>query len=231
MARIISQYDDWQTLLAPRVILGLWHPLFLRPAFKYLPLCTRYHIGFSVPLVRKFFWDACQGFSICFPLLMGQEGQQFLRDCREAGKEVCVWTVNNEEEMRVAMSWGVRAVLTDRVGVYTSLKKEVVADPSKLVIPGMKGSLFAWSHWRYYSMAHVCAHHLARWYLNAHGDMLSSPPSTFTHGIPPISTVSTVPTIWIRRTQLDVMRTVCYQPGPLLMPDLGEFSMEATAAA
>lgn len=37
--------------------------------------------------------------------------------------------------------------------------------------------------------------------------------------------------IWIRRTQLDVMRTVCYQPGPLLMPDLGEFSMEATAAA
>jgi hypothetical protein len=24
---------------------------------------------------------------------------------------------------------------------------------------------------------------------------------------------------------------VCYQPGPLLMPDLGEFSMEATAAA
>jgi hypothetical protein len=37
--------------------------------------------------------------------------------------------------------------------------------------------------------------------------------------------------VWIRRTQLDVMRTVCYQPGPLLMPDLGEFSMEATAAA
>lgn len=73
--------------------------------------------------------------------------------------------------------------------------KQVVADPSKLVIPGMKGSLFAWSHWRYYSMAHVCAHHLARWYLNAHGDMLSSPPSTFTHGIPPISTVSTVPTV------------------------------------
>jgi hypothetical protein len=34
--------------------------------------------------------------------------------------------------------------------------------------------------------------------------------------------------LWIERTHLDVMRTVCYQPGPLVMPDLGEFSMEAT---
>ena len=33
---------------------------------------------------------------------------------------------------------------------------------------------------------------------------------------------------WIERTHLDVMRTVCYQPGPLVLPDLGEFSMEAT---
>jgi glycerophosphoryl diester phosphodiesterase/phosphatidylglycerol phospholipase C len=32
---------------------------------------------------------------------------------------------------------------------------------------------------------------------------------------------------WILRTQLDVMRTVCYRPGPLVMPDLGEFSMDA----
>ncbi|RSH83012.1 hypothetical protein EHS25_005722 [Saitozyma podzolica] len=81
MSRVISQYPLWETELAPRLILGLWHPLFLRPAYKYLPLCTRYHIGESVALVRKFFWDACQGFSMCFPLLMGAEGQQFLADC------------------------------------------------------------------------------------------------------------------------------------------------------
>ena len=31
--------------------------------------------------------------------------------------------------------------------------------------------------------------------------------------------------IMIRRSQLDVMRTNCYQPGPISMPDLGEFSM------
>jgi hypothetical protein len=27
---------------------------------------------------------------------------------------------------------------------------------------------------------------------------------------------------WMQRTQLDVMRTVCYHPGPILMPDLSQ---------
>ena len=56
---------------------------------------------------------------------MGQEGQAFLRQCREAGKEVCVWTLNDPEEMRTAMTWGVKAILTDKVAVMTSLRSEV----------------------------------------------------------------------------------------------------------
>lgn len=56
---------------------------------------------------------------------MSSAGQAFLRDCREAGKEVCVWTVNDPGEMRIAVGWGVKAVLTDRVGAFTELKKEV----------------------------------------------------------------------------------------------------------
>jgi glycerophosphoryl diester phosphodiesterase len=112
-------------VLAPRLILGLWHPLFLKSAYKNLPLLRRYHIGFSPNVVRTYFWDACDGFSINFALLMGAEGQKFLRQCREAGKEICVWTVNDPGEMKVAMSWGVKAILTDRVGAFTALRKEV----------------------------------------------------------------------------------------------------------
>lgn len=56
---------------------------------------------------------------------MGSEGQAFLKKCREAGKEICLWTVNDPGEMRVAMSWGVKAILTDRVGAFTYLRKEV----------------------------------------------------------------------------------------------------------
>jgi hypothetical protein len=32
---------------------------------------------------------------------------------------------------------------------------------------------------------------------------------------------------WIERSHMDVLRTLCYQPGPLNPPDLGELSMEA----
>jgi hypothetical protein len=43
--------------------------------------------------------------------------------------------------------------------------------------------------------------------------------------------LGTLPQIWICRTQLDTMRTVCYKPGPLVVPDLGEFSMDTTTKA
>ncbi|EJT52155.1 glycerophosphodiester phosphodiesterase [Trichosporon asahii var. asahii CBS 2479] len=180
IARILSKYENWEQELAPRIILGLWHPLFIRPAYKYLPSCTRYHIGISPSIARQYFWDACAGFSINFSMLVGSEGQKFIADCRAAGKEVCVWTVNDPNEMRTAMTWGVQAILTDKVGLLTELKKEVVEDPSKVDIPGLAAYWFPWSHWRYYAFTHP----------------------------------------WLERTQLDALRTNCYQPGPLHKVDL-----------
>ena len=123
---------------------------------------------------------------------MGSEGQKFLQQCREAGKEVCVWTVNDIGEMKVALSWGVKAILTDRVGTFTKLKQEVgdlrssstvsvfnkhpdsrqiVQSPEKLELQGHWKYTFGWSHWRYYSMAHVCANVLAPLVLSAHGSL------------------------------------------------------------
>ncbi|OCF41343.1 glycerophosphoryl diester phosphodiesterase [Kwoniella heveanensis CBS 569] len=125
MSRIISTYPNHASTLSPRIILGLWHPLFLPPALKYLPQCRRYHIGFSIPIVKTYFWNHVEGFSMNFSLLMGSEGQKFLKEARENGKEVTVWTVNDANEMRIAMQWGVKAVLTDRVGAFNELKQEV----------------------------------------------------------------------------------------------------------
>jgi hypothetical protein len=130
---------------------------------------------------------------------MSAPGQAFLKECRAAGKEICVWTVNDPGEMRTAMSWGVKAVLTDRVGVYTELKKQVsldivsrtslisqiVADPGQLALRGIRGSLFGWSSWRYYSIAHVGIQAFGRYWVGAHGalpsleqlhDYLNTPP-------------------------------------------------------
>ena len=58
-------------------------------------------------------------------MLVGSEGKAFLADARAAGKEVCVWTVNDPQQMRVAISWGIRAVLTDTVRAFVELKNEV----------------------------------------------------------------------------------------------------------
>ncbi|KAL7418541.1 hypothetical protein Q5752_006999 [Cryptotrichosporon argae] len=189
MARIISKHASWASSLAPRLILGLWHPLFLRPALAHLPLCTRYHIGFSSAIARTYFWDACAGFSLNFAALVSPDGQRFFREAREAGKEVCVWTANEDAEMRTALRWGVRAIMTDHVEKLVQVKNEVLADPAKIEIPGFAGYLFPWSNWKYYSAAR------------------------------PI----------LERVQTDLMRRMCYQPGPLAVPDLGDFPGLAAA--
>lgn len=120
-----SSYPDYEHTLSPRLILGLWHPLFIAPAKQHLPTLRRYHIGVSTTIARKYFWDACEGFSFAFPMLMSGQGQAFLNDCMRHGKDVTVWTVNDKEEMITAAGWGVKAILTDKVAYCVNVRKEV----------------------------------------------------------------------------------------------------------
>lgn len=76
MHDIISSVPDWQTALAPRILLGLWHPRFLAPAREILPYCKRSFIGLSTSFAREYFWDSCEVFSIHFTTLAGWEGQR-----------------------------------------------------------------------------------------------------------------------------------------------------------
>lgn len=47
MHEVISAQPNWEDMLAPRIILGLWHPKFIDPSKKYLPYLKRAHIGKS----------------------------------------------------------------------------------------------------------------------------------------------------------------------------------------
>lgn len=125
MQKVISSYPDYATTLAPRLILGLWHPLFIEPARRHLPTLTRYHIGLSMHIARKYFWDHMDGFSMAFPMLTSAEGQRFIRDCKAAGKGLMTWTVNEKRDMRMAKKWGIDWLITDRVGFSVDARNEV----------------------------------------------------------------------------------------------------------
>jgi phosphatidylglycerol phospholipase C len=78
MHKIISAQPNWETELAPRILLGLWHPRFLPFAKARLPYCKRSHIGMSIARARKWFWDECDAFSIAFGALTSIDGQKLV---------------------------------------------------------------------------------------------------------------------------------------------------------
>jgi len=140
---IISSYDDWEALLAPRLVLGLWHPKYLEPAKRLLPQLARAHIGMSPGLARKFFWEDCQSFSMNFGCLVGGDGEKFRHECKAAGKDFFVWTVNSRREMIKAAEWGAKVILTDKTADFYELRKEMEADwPA---VSAETGKAFGWS--------------------------------------------------------------------------------------
>jgi carbon monoxide dehydrogenase subunit G len=79
----------------------------------------------SVPTVREYFFTQCDGFSMYFPTLLSAEGEAFRRECATRGKKITVWTVNDPEEMKECLRWGVQAVITDKPDVTVGLVDQV----------------------------------------------------------------------------------------------------------
>ena len=91
MHEIIAAQPNWETDLAPRILLGLWHPRFIPQAKAILPYCKRSYIGVSTNIARQYFWDDCEVFSINFAVLASWEGQRcVLLPLPLAGGRVCV---------------------------------------------------------------------------------------------------------------------------------------------
>ncbi|KAH9045314.1 PLC-like phosphodiesterase [Lactarius pseudohatsudake] len=130
--KTITSYPDWKDKLAPRIILGLWHPRFLSAAKAYLPLCRRSHIGTSPDIARKYFWDDCDVFSMWFPGLATADGEKFRRECKQAGKKLMVWTVNESYQMMEAVRWGVDVILTDVTKTWLELRAALDGDYDKV---------------------------------------------------------------------------------------------------
>ena len=74
MHNVLVQYPDWETELAPRLILGVWTPQFVKPAKRMFPQCRLGYIG-ATSFVQSFF-DDCDAFSLPFVFLVTWEGRR-----------------------------------------------------------------------------------------------------------------------------------------------------------
>ncbi|KXN86118.1 Phosphatidylglycerol phospholipase C, partial [Leucoagaricus sp. SymC.cos] len=143
MNDIITAQPSWETTLAPRILLGLWHPRFLTYAKNRLPYCRRSYIGNSTMIARKYFWNDCHAFSIAFAALTTADGQKFREECKVAGKTIMVWTVNEPAHMMEAVRWGVSAIITDVTKTWLDLRAALQNDYEK--IGSQYGRLFLWT--------------------------------------------------------------------------------------
>ncbi|ESK95394.1 glycerophosphodiester phosphodiesterase [Moniliophthora roreri MCA 2997] len=162
MSEIITVQPDWQTALAPRILLGLWHSSYLPLAKEILPYCRRSHLGVSVKIAREYFWDDCDTFSIAMCALSNREGQKFLAECKQHGKRVMVWTVNNPDEMVEACRWGVDVILTDVTKTWLELRKSLEADFEQ--VSAKHGRRFLWTNPLFWSPVIGTLHYVSNYY-------------------------------------------------------------------
>jgi len=149
MHSIISAQPDWETALAPRILLGLWHPRFIAFAKARLPYCRRSYIGNSIYIARKYFWKDCHAFSMSFGSLTTGDGDRFRNECKNAGKNVMVWTVNIPDHMMEAVRWGVHAIITDVTNTWLNLRTALEADYDKT--RSQYGRAFLWTTFSFYT--------------------------------------------------------------------------------
>lgn len=148
MYTIISAQHGWETQLAPRILLGLWHPCFLSSAKAHLPYCRRSYIGVSPWIARKYFWDDCDTFSLLFAALTSRDGQRFRMECKAARKDVMVWTVNTPDRMMEAVRWQVNGIITDVPSTFLDLRAALQTDYE--TIGARYGRLFLWTTVTFY---------------------------------------------------------------------------------
>ncbi|KII94612.1 hypothetical protein PLICRDRAFT_169350 [Plicaturopsis crispa FD-325 SS-3] len=148
MDALITAQPDWEIDLAPRILLGLWHPRFIAYAKARLPYCRRSHIGESLDIARKYFWKDVQAFSMAFGSLTSADGEKFRRECKAEGKQLMVWTVNKPDHMMEAVRWEVDAILTDVTKTWLDLRTALQTDYENA--GAQYGRIFLWTTLSFY---------------------------------------------------------------------------------
>ena len=137
-----------------RIVLGIW-------AVKFIPLCQSYlpgfpisHIGFSTCYARQFLKVPNCSFNMLQKVLLGPIGTTFIRDIRKAGRQLFVWTVNDENLMKWSIQRRVDGVITDDPKKFKDICDNY-GDHEPLANPSL---------WQWLSVPYSYCFHSYRWY-------------------------------------------------------------------
>ena len=129
-----------------RILLGIW-------VAKYLPLCTKYasgfpitHIGFSMTYARQFLQVPNVGFNMLQKMLVGANGIQFIKEVKEAGREILVWTVNQPNMMKWSIQKEVDGVITDDPKTFNEICDEWTGNEPPMQLTWMQWLQTLWLH-------------------------------------------------------------------------------------
>jgi glycerophosphoryl diester phosphodiesterase len=118
---IMSTPSNQNRLWGDRILLGIWAAKFLPLCIRYLPRFPITHIGFSTCYAREFLAVPNVGFNMLQKVLLGPIGSRFIRDVKDAGRQLFVWTVNERNLMKWSIQKEVDGVITDDVQKFRDL--------------------------------------------------------------------------------------------------------------
>lgn len=113
---------------------------------KYVHQCQRWvggfpltHIGYSLAYARQFFAFPNVSFNLFQKVLVGPLGGRFMRQCREWGRPLLAWTVNDEMWMEWCIRKEVDGVITDDPMLFLEVcRRYGGAGPKVAATPDLK---------------------------------------------------------------------------------------------
>ncbi|ODQ52652.1 PLC-like phosphodiesterase [Saitoella complicata NRRL Y-17804] len=153
----LKSVNPSMTYWSSRILLGIWHPKFLPACATHLPELPITNISLTLSITNKYFplhHPQISAYNILLPALSGLAGQKFVRDAQDAGKSVCVWTVNDEKWMRWARKLGVDGVITDDVAQFKQIEGEDEKESDGVLMGPEEWKWKAWGKvkfWEYFA--------------------------------------------------------------------------------
>ncbi|KAI0540643.1 PLC-like phosphodiesterase [Xylaria digitata] len=110
----VSSKTPWSTRVTP----CCWNATYIKLSMTYLPDYHITHVGFSTSYARCLTHIPNISFSMLRHTIASPFGGRFLRDMKQLGIPVHVWTVNEESWMEWSVRQELSGVITDEVALF-----------------------------------------------------------------------------------------------------------------